>query len=157
MIYKFHMIHIMVYQIHCFTNWSQSIVFLEGFLRWVNFWWIFLYKSYTSLQIPRAISRLFKGKNTTYPDVVQCNKTCFPHIVRLSFCMSILMQISWPIWFPAGIYLLKVNNRSTRTRCEICSNRCEICSGVFIVNFEQISYLVIVFLLLTLSRSMPAG
>ena len=22
---------------------------------------------------------------------------------------------------PAGIYLLKVNNRSTRTRCEICS------------------------------------
>ena len=23
--------------------------------------------------------------------------------------------------FPAGIYLLKVNNRNTRTRCEICS------------------------------------
>ena len=23
---------------------------------------------------------------------------------------------------PAGIYLLKVNNRNTRTRCEICSN-----------------------------------
>ena len=23
--------------------------------------------------------------------------------------------------YPAGIYLLKVNNRSTRTRCEICS------------------------------------
>ena len=22
---------------------------------------------------------------------------------------------------PAGIYLLKVNNRNTRTRCEICS------------------------------------
>ena len=31
----------------------------------------------------------------------------------------------WPrqsfIAFPAGIYLLKVNNRNTRTRCEICS------------------------------------
>ena len=24
-------------------------------------------------------------------------------------------------WAPAGIYLLKVNNRNTRTRCEICS------------------------------------
>ena len=23
--------------------------------------------------------------------------------------------------FPAGIYLLKVNNRNTRTKCEICS------------------------------------
>ena len=23
--------------------------------------------------------------------------------------------------YPAGIYLLKVNNRNTRTRCEICS------------------------------------
>ena len=23
--------------------------------------------------------------------------------------------------FPAGIYLLKVNNRNTRIRCEICS------------------------------------
>ena len=25
------------------------------------------------------------------------------------------------ICIPAGIYLLKVNNRNTRTRCEICS------------------------------------
>ena len=30
-------------------------------------------------------------------------------------------------------------------------------SGVFIVNFEHISYLVLVFLLLTLNRLMPAG
>ena len=30
-------------------------------------------------------------------------------------------------------------------------------SGVFIVNFEHISHLVLVFLLLTLSRYMPAG
>ena len=52
--------------------------------------------------------------------------------------------------YPAGIYLFKVNNRNTRTRCEICSKL--ICSGVFIVNFEHISHLVLVFLLLTLSR-----
>ena len=25
------------------------------------------------------------------------------------------------VTYPAGIYLLKVNNRNTRTRCEICS------------------------------------
>ena len=30
-------------------------------------------------------------------------------------------------------------------------------SGVFVVNFEHISQLVLVFLLLTLSRSMPTG
>ena len=49
---------------------------------------------------------------------------------------------------PAGIYLLKVNNRNTRTRCEICSEltikiperRQWRRSGIFIVNFEHISH-----------------
>ena len=53
--------------------------------------------------------------------------------------------------FPVGIYLLKVNNRSTRTRCETCSNlsiktptrRHWRPSGVFIVSFEHILYLVL--------------
>ena len=61
---------------------------------------------------------------------------------------------------PAGIYLFKVNNRNTRTRCEICSKltiktterRQWRRSSVFIINFEYISHLVLVFLLLTLSR-----
>ena len=48
------------------------------------------------------------------------------------------------------IYLLKVNNRNTRKRCEICS-------GVFIVNFEHILHLVLVFLLLTLNMQLPTG
>ena len=75
---------------------------------------------------------------------------------------------------PVGIYLLKVNYRNTRTRCEICSKltiktpeqrqwrRSGVFivnfehiqwrrSGVFIVNFEHISQLVLVFLLLTLN------
>ena len=47
--------------------------------------------------------------------------------------------------------MLKVNSRNTRTRCKICSN------DVFIINFEHISLLVLVFLLLTGSRYMPAG
>ena len=61
---------------------------------------------------------------------------------------------------PAGIYLLKVNNRNTRTKCEICSKLTIKTSerrhwrrpGVFIVNFEHISQLVLVFLLLTLNK-----
>ena len=67
--------------------------------------------------------------------------------------------------FPAGIYLLKVNNRNTRTRCEIClkltiktSERCHYCrSGVFIVNLEHISHRILVFLLLTLNMYLSAG
>ena len=36
------------------------------------------------------------------------------------WCTLILMLIYY-IFFPAGIYLLKVNKRNTRTRCETCS------------------------------------
>ena len=67
--------------------------------------------------------------------------------------------------FSAGNYMFKVNNRNTRRRCEICSKltiktpeRRHWCrSGVFIVNFEHTSHLLLVLLLLTLSRQMPAG
>ena len=54
---------------------------------------------------------------------------------------------------PTGNYMFKVNNRNTRTRCEICSKLtiARRHSGIFIVNFEHISLLVLVFLL-TLSR-----
>ena len=62
--------------------------------------------------------------------------------------------------FPAGINLPKVNNKNSRTRCEICSNltiktleRCQWRrSGAFIVNFEHILHLALVFLLLTLNK-----
>ena len=58
-----------------------------------------------------------------------------------------------------GIYQLKVNNRNTRSRCEICSELTIKTperddwrrSGIFIVNFEHISHIVLVFLLLTLN------
>ena len=44
---------------------------------------------------------------------------------------------------PASIYLLKVNNRNTTERCEICSELIKKTperrrSGVFTVNFEHI-------------------
>ena len=61
---------------------------------------------------------------------------------------------------PVDNYMFKVNNNNTKTRCEICSEltiktperRQWRRSGVFIVNFEHISHLVLVFLTLTLSR-----
>ena len=63
------------------------------------------------------------------------------------------------IQFPGGINLLKVNNRNTERMCEICRKltsktpepRYWRRSGVFIVNLERISHLLLVFLLLTLN------
>ena len=60
---------------------------------------------------------------------------------------------------PAGIYLLKVGNRNTRTRCQICSKltiktperRQWRRSGIFIVSSEHISHFAVMFPLLTLN------
>ena len=76
----------------------------------------------------------------------------FEHVIA---CMVIKRRIQG-----TDIYPLKVNNRNTRIRSEICSKltiktperapwRRSIIS---VVNFEQISNLVIVFLLLHLRR-----
>ena len=62
-------------------------------------------------------------------------------------------------YFPTGNYLLNVNNRNSRTRCEVCSKLTIKTSErlqcrrfvIFIVYFEHISDLVLVFLLLTLN------
>ena len=58
-------------------------------------------------------------------------------------------------WYPANIYLFKVNNRDSRKRFGICSkltikvpeqrNWCS--SGHFIIDFEHISYPFLVFIL----------
>ena len=59
--------------------------------------------------------------------------------------------------------MFKVNDRNTRKRCEISSKLIITTSersqrrGVFIVNFEHIAHLVLVFLLLTLRRYMSAA
>ena len=78
-----------------------------------------------------------------------------------------IVLTSWKLLsqFPANIYLLKVNNRNTRKRCEICSKltiktpeqRQWRRSGVFNVNFEHISHFFLVFLLLTSNKYMLAN
>ena len=60
----------------------------------------------------------------------------------------------------SGIYLLKVNDKNSRTRCKICSKLTIKTpewhhwrrSDMFIVNFKHISHHTLVFLLLTLSK-----
>ena len=60
--------------------------------------------------------------------------------------------------------MFKLNNGNTRTMCEIHLKLTMMTperrqwrrSGVFIVNFEQISHNVLVFLLLALDKWMPA-
>ena len=63
--------------------------------------------------------------------------------------------------FSNGIYLFKINNGNIRTMCEISSKltvkalesrqwrRCV----VFIVNYEQISHILVVFSMLTLNKN----
>ena len=91
-----------------------------------------------------------------YMEVLFSNSNMMTSIKN--FCpIKIKFKITsfWP-----GIYLFKANNRNTKTKCEICSKltintperRQWRRSGVFIVNFEHISDLALVFLLLTLSR-----
>ena len=78
----------------------------------------------------------------------------FVIIIHKIFSLS-LLSCGSPDANPASNYMFKVDNRNTKTRCEICSKltiktpeRCPLHhSGVFIVvNFENISHLVLVFL-----------
>ena len=71
------------------------------------------------------------------------------------------MILKWHLSYnPANTYLFKVNNRNTRKRYEICLKitiktsewRHWRCSGAFIGNFEYISHLFLVFLLLNFEQ-----
>ena len=88
-------------------------------------------------------------------------------IIMLSFKIKIKIRLLDQ--FSENKYMLKFNNGSTTKRCGIClkliiraPKRCAtdialfslflLRSGIFIVNFEHISYLFPVFLLLTLNK-----
>ena len=114
-----------------------------------SMWTLSSYCDIQQLQVP-------KEGQEWYVFHISVNRLKF----SMSFCNIRIFRIN-----SVGIYLIKVNNRYTRTRCEICSKltiktpeRCQQHrSGVFIVNFEHISHFVLVFLLLTFSRQMPTG
>ena len=79
--------------------------------------------------------------------------------IHLDILSNSKINIMYHCGIPSLYYLLKVKNINIRTSCEICSKLTiktpELRSwrrfSVFIVNFEHISNLVLVFLLLTLS------
>ena len=59
-----------------------------------------------------------------------------PEEKACNYPQTLLVQLIH--YIPANIYLLKVNNRNTRKRCEICSKFTPF-SGVSIVDFEQVN------------------
>ena len=77
-------------------------------------------------------------------------------------CQLLKVTIRTLVCNPAGIYLFKLNKKNTRTMCEVCSKLTIKTtkwrrSGVFIVNFEQISHTVLVFPFLTLNKKILSG
>ena len=67
-----------------------------------------------------------------------CYTKTFLHLIIIA-AVSNFTVLNFIGWYPANIYLLKVNSRNTRKRREICSKltiktvQCR--SGIFIVNF----------------------
>ena len=95
---------------------------------------------------------LATGKHSSYSDSIMFKNVCFIGASALYYFGPVYITQS----------MLKVNNRKTRTRCQICSKLTikipeRRRSGNFIVNFEHISHLVLVFLLLTLNMHLPTG
>ena len=82
-------------------------------------------------------------------------QSCAVHFCTVNLKWSYFIKS----YYLVSIYLLKVNNRTTRTRYEICSKltvktlerRQWRLSGVFIVKFKHVLRLFLVFLLLTLN------
>ena len=100
-------------------------------------------------QIRRKINTLLKKEETIFETNMKLYNMRFDKIKIWEGVASHKVRL-----FPVAIYMFKVNNRNTRARCEICLN---CCFGVYIVNFEHILHLVLVFLLLTLNMQMPTG
>ena len=72
-----------------------------------------------------------------------CNKIEKTYSAYLHSCYELGILLTTIRFYPANIYLLKVSNRSTRKRCEICSK-------LTIKTPEDVLDVVLVFLLLTL-------
>ena len=104
------------------------------------------------------VTRLFHYHTSLWIDIILMEWK-LKSLLGFKYILSIFEKHHRSVAIPAGIYLLKVNNRNTRPRCEICSKltiktpkrRHWRRSGVFFVNFENISHLLLVLLSLTLN------
>ena len=87
------------------------------------------------------------------------SKSVFKHSAKILCKQKVYLWLRGLGNFPANIYLYKGTDRNTRKRCDICfkvNNKnfrtTWRCSGGFTVNFEHISQLFLLFLLLTLNK-----
>ena len=95
-----------------------------------------------------------------------CFRDSYNDVIRDILIREYLKQLltSFPV-VPTDVYLFKVIKGNPRTMCEICSeltiNTPELrhwcCSGIFIVHFEQILLIALVFPFLTLNKYIPTG
>ena len=84
--------------------------------------------------------------------------------IMLLETLILILKPEFIFSFPSGIYLFKVNNANTNLLSEICSrltikkpDRCQWRRYVSIVNFEQISRIILVFPSLSLHKWIAAG
>ena len=70
------------------------------------------------LRMPLSVTVRF-----VFPEQLQSLILSAPNAIKTLHNESLCFTFIYTVFrfFPAGIYLLKVNNRNTRTRCEICS------------------------------------
>ena len=117
----------------CFFYLDSALLFICIIFFWV---WEF---GIPNSRVPNSVTNLNFG--LSYP----------PVWIRVSLIIGYMFEK-----YPANIYLFEVNYKNTRKRCKICSKltiktperRQWRRSDVFIVNFEHISHLFLVFLLL---------
>ena len=85
--------------------------------------------------------------------------TCFKELTLL-LNMHLICFVNI-ILCPKDKYMFKINNEKIRLICWLCSklklNTTWYCSGVFIVDFDQSQYVIIVILLLTLNKHLSVG
>ena len=75
----------------------------------------------------------------------------FYHSLLVKFSKGAVIPKYWIVYVTACALFFPAGNYISKLTIEILEK------GIFIVNFENISHLVLVFLLLTLSRWIPAG
>ena len=113
---------------------------------------------------------LIKFKDVLLWQIIQLRS--FPRLSVFHKSYLVYSRMHWSKWlcydllglcnFLARIYLFKFNKRNIRTACKISliiktsERRQWRCSCLFIVTFEQILRIVLVFPLLKLNTSMPA-
>ena len=128
-----------------------------------NFWWLQIFRSRRSQTIYKlgALKNFAKFTGNHLWRYLYLMHYQGASIFSCEFCTILITSFlkEHVRTTPANIYRLKPNNRNTRTRCKMYSKlmtetaepRHWRRSGVIFVKFEQISHVVLVFLMLTLN------